>query len=398
MNGVPNGVDPVGHAERVARCGLLQLAQPTHRLCVYLAQHGTVGGWALLREQLRQGGTAVPDPECELQAGATLGARLVIPSDSEWPASLHQLNAYTARPATAEQRGNGRDVGVPFALWVRGPLSLAAVTVRSAAVVGARAATEYGSWVAAELGAGLAERQTTVISGAAFGIDAAAHRGALAVGGATVAVLAGGVDVAYPRAHERLLGHIAADGLVVSEAPLTATPRRQTFLRRNRLIAALSGGVVLVEAGLRSGARNTMGHARALGRPRMAVPGPVSSPLSAGCHQALRADCEVRLVTGAGEVVEDIGRIGVDLAAVEASPAGLRDSLDVQARALLDVLPARAAWSLERIAGVLRRPSAVTLGTLGVLLDEGMVEATDGGYRLTARGRRPNGTSDGVVA
>jgi DNA processing protein len=125
------------------------------------------------------------------------------------------------------------------------------------AVVGCRAATSYGQSVAGQLGAGLAERNVTSVSGAAFGIDSAAHRGSLALNGPTVAVLACGTDVAYPRAHVSLLDRIGAEGLVVSELPLGATPTKWRFLARNRLIAALARGTVVVEAAVRSGALNT---------------------------------------------------------------------------------------------------------------------------------------------
>nr|WP_284303935.1 DNA-processing protein DprA [Mobilicoccus caccae] len=153
-----------------------------------------------------------------LDDAAGCGARLVTPDDREWPAGLDVLDA------------------PPLLLWVRGPLDLAAATRRSVAVVGARAATAYGEHVAADIGAGLADRRVTVVSGGAFGIDAAAHRGVLAVEGQTVAVLAGGVDRPYPAAHHRLLGHIADVGALVSEMPPGSASLKSRFLLRNRLI------------------------------------------------------------------------------------------------------------------------------------------------------------------
>ena len=151
---------------------------------------------------------------------------------------------------------------------------------RSVAIVGSRAATAYGSGIATDLAADLVEQGVTVLSGGAFGIDVAAHRGALAGGGPTVCVLASGVDVAYPPGHASIFASLARDQLLVSELPPSAHPTRVRFLARNRLIAAMSRGTVVVEAALRSGARNTAGWALGCGRPLMAVPGPVYSRAS----------------------------------------------------------------------------------------------------------------------
>ncbi|OLT20996.1 DNA protecting protein DprA [Ornithinimicrobium sp. CNJ-824] len=201
----------------------------------------------------------------------TLGARLLVPGDAEWPVALDALGA------------------PPWCLWVRGPLALDEVGERSVAVVGARASTAYGEEVAVRLSFALAERGFTVVSGAAYGIDGAAHRAALSADGPTVAALAGGVDVPYPRANADLIAQIGARGLLLSETPPGGAPARMRFLARNRLIAALAAGTVVVEAGLRSGARSTAREARELGRHVMAVPGPVTSVMSAGCHEEIRA-------------------------------------------------------------------------------------------------------------
>ena len=155
-------------------------------------------------------------------------------------------------------------------------------------VVGSRASTAYGEHVASDLSEGLCRRGVAVVSGAAFGIDGAAHRAALAADGCTVAVLAGGLDVPYPAGHSSLMYRIRAAGLLVSEYPPGIRPARHRFLARNRLVAALSGATVVVEAGLRSGAANTAAWARALGRVVCAVPGPVTSSASAGCHALIR--------------------------------------------------------------------------------------------------------------
>src|SRR5581483_8426457 len=140
------------------------------------------------------------------------------------------------------------------------------------------------------------------------GIDGAAHRAALAVEGVTVAVLAGGIDIPYPAGHSGLLHRIASNGLLVTEYPPGVRPARHRFLTRNRLVAAVAGAAVVVEAGLRSGAANTAAWAGALGRVVAAVPGPVTSSASAGCHALLRNGAQ--LVTRATDVVELVGRIG----------------------------------------------------------------------------------------
>ena len=199
------------------------------------------------------------------------GLRLIMPGHCEWPTQLDDL-------------GDTR----PLVLWARGGADLRLTCVNSVAIVGSRAATGYGQHVAIELAATLAERGTAVISGGAYGIDASAHRGALAADGATVAVLAGGLDFGYPRGHGELFATIAANGVLVSECPPDRGPTRPGFLIRNRIIAALTRGTVVVEAALRSGALNTARHARDLCRPVMAVPGPVTSEQSAGCHELIR--------------------------------------------------------------------------------------------------------------
>jgi DNA processing protein len=214
------------------------------------------------------------------------GIRLVCPGDPEWPTQLDVL---------ADAR--------PYALWLRGEADLRYCCLRSVSVVGSRAATAYGAHVGTEMAAALGERGWTVVSGGAYGIDGCGHTGALAADGMTVAVLACGVDYAYPRGHQDLFTGISAQGVLVSEWPPGRTPTRRRFLIRNRVIGALSRGTVVVEAGLRSGALNTARHARDLGRPVMAVPGPVTSEVSAGCHKIIREWGAV-CVTNAHDVIE----------------------------------------------------------------------------------------------
>jgi DNA processing protein len=237
-----------------------------------------------------------------------------------------------------------------------------------------------------------------VVSGGAFGIDGAAHRGALVGSGSmagpqgtTVVVLAGGVDIAYPRAHTALLGRVVDEGgLLISEAPPGTPPLRRRFLSRNRLIAALSAGTVVVEAGVRSGALSTARHARRLGRPVLAVPGPVTSGLSAGPHLLLRQWPETQLVTKAAEVVEAVGRIG-ELAPLPVIPQGPRDGLEPAMHRVLDALPSRAARPLDDVARRVGLDEQSTALILEPLLAAGLVERLPEGWRLSALGRRPSG-------
>ncbi|WP_393916321.1 DNA-processing protein DprA [Halostreptopolyspora alba] len=219
---------------------------------------GSVHGPDPARAELWRERAATLDTENLITSAADLGVRLVTPGDPEWPAQLDQL---------AEHR--------PYALWVRGAHDLRNACLRSVAMVGSRAASGYGAHVAGELACALAERSWCVVSGGAYGIDAASHRGALAGGAPTVAVLACGLDMNYPSGHENLFGDIAVRGALVSEHPLGTRPARHGFLVRNRLIAALTPGTVVVEAGRRSGALNTAKHSLQLCRSLMAVPGPV---------------------------------------------------------------------------------------------------------------------------
>ena len=231
------------------------------------------------------------DPERDLERAGGLGIRFVVPGDDEWPVALDDL----ARAPHLHERG-----GVPLGLWCRGPLRLAEVVEQAVAVVGSRSATSYGGSVAGEIAGALARESWTVVSGAAFGIDQAAHRGALASRGPTVAVLACGADRAYPSAHRSLIDYIADVGLVVSEAAPGCAPTRIRFLARNRVIAALARGTVVVEAAVRSGALNTASWAAGLGRAVMGVPGPVTSAPSAGVHQLIRARDAVLVTSGRG--------------------------------------------------------------------------------------------------
>jgi DNA processing protein len=309
-----------------------------------------------------------------LAAWQQSGLRLVTPADPEWPTQLDDL-------------GDAR----PLLLWVRGTADLRYSCMNSVSVVGARAATGYGQHVALQMAAALAERGLTVISGGAFGIDASAHRGALAADGLTVAVLAGGLSYGYPRGHAGLFEAVSAQGLLVSECPPDQAPTRPGFLVRNRLIAALSRGTVVVEAALRSGALNTARHARDLCRPVMAVPGPVTSEQSAGCHELIR-EYGAMCVTNAKDVVEhlDPGDAGAEVggrlsAGPRHGPAIHTDHLDPVARAVLEQVPARGGRGPASIAIRAGVDLDTAVRTLGLLAAAGFVQRCDQGWRTAGR-------------
>lgn len=290
-----------------------------------------------------------------------LGARVLVPDDEEWPTVLDHLES------------------PPWCLWARGPLRLDQVAERSVAVVGARAATSYGEHVTAGICVELAEKGFVIVSGAAFGIDAAAHRATLAVDGLTVGVLAGGVDVPYPRANTDLIARIGETGALVSETPPGGAPARMRFLSRNRIIAALCAGTLVVEAGLRSGARSTVKHARELSRHVMAVPGSVESVLSQGCHAEIRMGAT--LVTDAAEVAELVGRIGADLAPVKQGGFRDEDGLPDELRRVWQWLRPRRSCSVDEVMVRSGLSLREVLAALGGLEELGLAEQLLDGWR-----------------
>jgi DNA processing protein len=314
--------------------------------------------------------------ECALEQTTKIGARIITPEDAEWPNQLDDLVAIS-RPGDAISR----DTDPPHCLWLRGPGLLNEACERSVAVVGARASTAYGDHVAADLGYGLADRGWTVVSGGAFGVDAAAHRGALAASGCTVAVLACGIDRPYPQSHRLLFDRIAERGLLLSEWPPGSDPHRHRFLVRNRVIAALTEGTVLVEANLRSGARFTLGRARDLNRMAMAVPGPVTSALSNGSHEELRV-AGTTLVARAEHIIEEVGRIGVDLAPILRAESNARDALTPLERQVLDGVRPRKILTAEEIAAVVGVSARDARRTMPALERGRFVTAQGAGYRL----------------
>lgn len=300
------------------------------------------------------------------------GGRLVTPDDDEWP--VLAFTAFGSPAVGAKPQGRP-----PMVLWAVGPARLDETARRAAAVVGTRVATCYGEQVAADLATGLVERGVAVVSGGAYGIDGAAHRAALAAEGVTVAVMAGGFDIPYPAGHSGLLHRIGGHGLLVTEYPPGVRPARHRFLTRNRLIAALAGAAVVVEAGFRSGAANTAAWARALGRMVGAVPGPVTSSASTGCHALLRAGAEI--VTRAEDIVELVGHIG-ELAPEEPRPATALDGLSDVDRRVYEALPGRGVATVDEVAVAAALEPARILGPLAMLEVVGLAECHEGGWRI----------------
>jgi DNA processing protein len=374
-------IAPLAVEERIATATLLRIAEPAMpALTAYVREHGVLATLDAVRARAPIGGIDVDgmrhrlanaSGERDLDRAAAAGARLMCPGDADWPAALDDL------------RWVGRDC---LGLWVRGPLSPAEACERSVAIVGTRVATDYGAHVATELAGGLAGRGWTVVSGLAYGIDGVAHRAALALGGPTVAVLACGVDVPYPSGHRSLYDRIASEGLVVSEHPPGAAPQRPRFLVRNRIIAAVSVGTVVVEAALRSGARSTATHAGLLNRHLMVVPGPVTSATSAGCHQLLRDRPDAVVVTRVDEIIEQCGHIG-ELASPATGPSTVRDALGPAVARVFEAVPVRRAASVSAIAATAGVGVDVAAAALAALASADLVEQVDGSWAMTTAGR-----------
>ncbi len=367
----------VAGAEDALRIATGQVvAGPTleQELSRVLEEHGAGGGWTGLGMALKRWAPRIPDlaPARDLATMQRLGGRLLIPSDELWPGQLADLGLQE-----------------PLCLWWRGVEQDLPPVNKAVALVGSRDSTAYGSAVTGDLAYALAGRGYTVVSGGAYGIDAHAHRAALAgaAGGMpTIAVMAGGVDRFYPAGNEDLLRTVANQGAVLAEVPPGSAPTRYRFLQRNRIIAALAAVTVVVEARWRSGALNTAHHAETLGRAVGAVPGSVHSANSAGCHRLLREGGAI-CVTDAGEIAELASPSGDALPEAKAGRAEIHDGLTLEDLILLDALPLRTTSSVEKLAAVAGlSPESVRagLGRLGLL---GLAESLHGGWKRSAAAR-----------
>ena len=360
-------------ADHRARAALSYLCEPAHAAVgALIAQWGAVEALELLQspDAARLGlpvVSAVPMDRVSdaLRRLDDIDARFVVPGDAEWPTQLDDLGDEA-----------------PWGLWIRGGGNLRLLALRSVAVVGARAATDYGCRMASAIAHDLVASGWTVVSGGAYGIDAAAHRGALASDGLTVVVLASGIDVPYPAAHEALFDRCASSGVVISEAPPGEVARRWRFLDRNRLIAALARGSVVVEAAHRSGALSTARCAADLGRRVMGVPGPATSVASAGVHSLLQSGAA--LVTSASDVIGHVAALSDDAHDDGSLPDW--NELDEPSRSTLCVMAARRAQSTEQIAVAVGREHPDVLADLVLLEMQGLVVRTPQGWRQSSRG------------
>jgi DNA processing protein len=370
--------DGNGDDERLARAGLSRVVEPGDLVALKAFDGMTaLEIWDRLhhndpdleRWSMR---LATVDPHRDLARAAAAGARFVIPGDDEWPDQVDIL----------EDAGQlSRRAGVPFGLWVRGRTNLRHAVTRAVAMVGARACSSYGEHVAAELSSGLADQGVTIVSGGAYGIDAAAHRGALAASGLTIAVLACGVDVSYPRRNSALLSRIAEDGLVVTELPPGCSPTKLRFLARNRLIAAIAQGTVVIEAAIRSGALNTAGWAEQCGRTVLAVPGPITSRMSAGSHLLVRERNAV-LATNVAEIIEATSPLGTGLTPPPRAPQSVTDTLPLDLQRTLDAVPVRNPASTKAIATTAGLDLPTTEHALQTLATMTLITQSPTGWRL----------------
>lgn len=287
----------------------------------------------------KRAATIIPEQVAERTESA--GLRFITAQDEQWPSALNDLANCSV----------GQMGGLPVGLWLSGPGNLADWAGRAVAMVGSRAATRYGETVALRLASELADGapRWTIVSGGAFGVDAASHRGALAASGRTIGVFANGLDVPYPPGNTNLVRSIETDGLAISELPPGSHPTRPGFLARNRLIAALSSGTVIVEAALRSGARNTVSWAGALGRVVMAVPGPVTSAMSVTPHRLIR-DGEATLVATSDDIRALLQPVGESPELPFTGAARWGDDLDDDARSVREALPTRGGLSVGEAA------------------------------------------------
>ena len=213
-------------------------------------------------------------------------ARLITPIDQDWPVQVNDLAA------------------PPIGLIIKGNIS--ALHQRSLAIVGTRNPTSYGARIAGDFAAGFADREWAIVSGGAYGIDSYAHKGALIAEGVTVAVIASGIDINYPAGNTRLFAEICESGVMVTESMPGQRALPHRFLTRNRLIAAISKATLVVEAAFRSGSLRTARDAAEMFRPVMAIPGPINSPTSEGCHRLI-GERAAEIVTSVADAVEFVG-------------------------------------------------------------------------------------------
>lgn len=364
--------------ERTARMGLAAASNAGDLgLARLVEEQGAVEIWDHLRSG--QGRTQLAaraagiDLDALVHQTRAVGARFLIPGDEQWPAQVQDL-------AWSEPVGSVGG-GAPLGLWVAGPADPACLA-QGVSIVGSRASTAYGEHVCADWAAGIAQKGRPVVSGGAYGIDACAHRGALAEHGITVAVMAGGLGQLYPPGNSSLLQKVRETGAVISEYPPSCPPSRPRFLVRNRLIAALSAATVIVEGAVRSGAQNTVSWALSLQRPVIAVPGPVTSAMSVTPHRLIR-NGEAILATTAEEVLDVIEPMGCPAPGCQAAPPTLFDDLTSEQKKIHDALPARRAVCVDELSALTGESALSVLVALAQLKHLGLAsESTSGMWKL----------------
>ena len=315
-----------------------------------------------------------PDPQSLLDGIGRVGGGILTPQSDLWPSQLDDLG-----------------LGAPLCLWWRSsnPQRLAGQQLgRNVGIVGSRDSSDYGNQVTRELALGLAQRGVCIVSGGAYGVDAAAHHAALQAevsdlsAAPTIAFLAGGLDRLYPAGNSALLNQVIDRGVLLSEAPPGTTPARFRFLNRNRLIAAFCHLIVVTEARFRSGALNTARQAVELGREVAVIPGSVFSPNSVGTHRLLRAG-EAGLITNVQDALELLpGVLGQD-AQPQLVPQAARatDGLSSEQALILDVLSRTRCAVVDELCARSGVPAMETLRALHVLQHRGQATAEDSGWK-----------------
>lgn len=294
-----------------------------------------------------------------LQIWANLEGQILTPDDIDWPEGLQSLGA-----------------GAPHVLWLRGRREALVELDNAVSIVGSRNISSYGQYCSQTLSERLVAEGYAVVSGGAYGVDAEAHRGALAARGATFAVLAGGGDRLYPVGNTELLRQIMQSGCVLAEQPPGHSPTRWRFLQRNRLIAALGVVTVIVEMAVRSGAKNTMHHALDIGRDVYAVPGSLLAQTARGCNVAI-AEGKAKVVTGFDEFIKDLRGIPYSL--------GTEFELTALQQRVLDALHGHPI-SVNRAGLKAGTTASETMRALGELKALGFAKQVNSGWRKEMSG------------
>ena len=318
-------------------------------------------------------------PAEDLEFAADLGYTLLTPESPQWPAEAIQCSFGRQQTGAAGKTSHQPDGIAPHALWVAGNTNLAGLFAQSVGVVGTRHATKYGHMASKDLVAGLGGHNYTVVSGGALGIDTVAHTTAMDVNTPTVVVAACGPGEHYPRSNKALFERVVATGgALMTEYPPAVTPDRHRFLTRNRLVAALTLGTVLVEAPFRSGALNTLKWVNAFNRTAMAVPGPVTDAQSLGANLAIQNN-EAEMVLNAGQIHEQLSAVGEFSAEEQMEmqyPPSVTQQLSRNELRIYDALPpaGRTGREAEAVAADAGLSIALTVHILMDLSKRGLVE------------------------